>query len=432
MKEKYKIVFACGFCSNLVRCWIFIAASAAFFVPASSNAQLKNSVYSMFGVGQIMENNFGINKSLGGTGIAFQSGTMMNYLNPASYLGIPPSAYIMELGAYGVSNKSENKFTSSTSSYANVNYFSASFYFTSWWASSFGVVPFSFIDYTVKSTSQIGSELTSYEKEYKGSGGLSRLYWGNSFKIFDYLSVGFNTSYIVGPITQTETASSNDSFNGYELKNSRTAYGVYLDYGLQYSLGSIERTGNQQNWVYTLGLIYGAGTKLYTTNNLEFTYEGETGTLEDSKMSDIKIPQKFGVGLSVKKGNNFRAGVDYEWKNWANVNFSDPNFDTKNSSRYSVGVEYFPYESRDDGWLKRLFYRLGANYNSSYLVIDGTPINSMGINLGVGIPYNGMNLNFSVEYGHEGTLDKGLIKNSYWMFYFNISFCEFWSVRIDR
>ena len=68
----------------------------------------KNSVYSMFGVGQIIDNSFGINKSLGGTGIAFQSGSSVNYLNPASYLGIPPNSFILEIGVYGIYNKSEN------------------------------------------------------------------------------------------------------------------------------------------------------------------------------------------------------------------------------------------------------------------------------------------------------------------------------------
>jgi hypothetical protein len=31
-----------------------------------------------------------------------------------------------------------------------------------------------------------------------------------------------------------------------------------------------------------------------------------------------------------------------------------------------------------------------------------------------------------VEYGEEGTLNKGLIKNSYWMLYVSVSFRELW------
>lgn len=432
IKIKYVVVAIQKFYPKRIQCWISIIAITAFFTSGSLKAQVKNSVYSMFGVGQIIDNSFGINKSLGGTGIAFQSGRSINYLNPASYLGILPDSYIMELGVYGIYNKSENEFTSQAVGYVNLNYFSASFYFTNWWASSFGIVPFSAVDYEVKSSGEIGGELTSYEIKYKGTGGLSRIYMGNSFKIYKGLAVGFNTSYIVGPITQTETASGSDNFIGYEIKNKRTAYGLYLDYGLQYSIGNNEPADQVQSWLYTVGLTFGAGTKLHTTDEFEITYDGKTSPLDNDKKTDIKIPRKFGLGISVRKDNNFRVGFDYEWKNWSNINFSDPSFDIKNSNRFSIGLEYSPHENREDGWLKRLFYRLGANYNNSYLEIDNTPINSMGINLGVGVPYDGMDLNFSIEYGMDGTLNKGLTKNSYWLFYFNISLREFWSTRIDR
>jgi len=396
---------------------LITAFSTVIFVD-SLTAQVKNSVYSMFGVGQIIDNSFGINKSLGGTGLAFQSGRSINYLNPASYLGIPPNSLNLELGVYGIYNRSKNKNTSQTDGDVNVSYSSASLYVTNWWAFSFGIVPFSSVDYEINSSDEIGGELTSFEKNFKGSGGLSRVYLGNSFKVYKGLAVGFNASYIFGPITQTETAVSNDSFTGYELKNQRTAHSFYLDYGLQYSISN-------NDWLYTIGLIYGANNKLNVSDDLEFTYDGTTSSLEQDEQLDITIPKKLGLGLALKKGNNFRAGFDYEWKNWSTINFSNPNLDTRNSNRFSIGAEYSPGQSND--WLKSCFYRLGANYKNSYLEIDNTPINSTGINFGVGIPYNEINMiNLSIEYGEEGTLSKGLIKNNYWVFYLNFSLHEFW------
>ena len=50
----------------------------AFNTPGLLQAQVKKSTYSMFGVGQLADNNYGVNKSLGGTGIAFKSGNAMN------------------------------------------------------------------------------------------------------------------------------------------------------------------------------------------------------------------------------------------------------------------------------------------------------------------------------------------------------------------
>lgn len=407
---------------------IFLKTVVFFFTFVNPlNAQVKNSVYSMFGIGQLNDNSFGINKSLGGTGIAFQSGRSINYLNPASYLGIFPNSFNMEIGAYSIYNKSENKSTAQTDRDINFSYFSASFYFADWWASSFGIVPFSSVDYEINSTDEIGGEITSLEKNFKGSGGLNRIYWGNSFKVYEGLSVGLNASYIFGPITQTETAESNSNFLGYELKNERTAQSFYLDYGMQYSI-------NSNDWLYTVGFIYGASKKLTTTDEIEFTYSGVTSQLEKEELLNIKIPRKFGIGIAVKKNNNFRAGFDYELGTWSNINFSNPNLDTKNSNRFSIGIEYSPGEDRtDESWFRGFFYRLGANYKNSYLKIDNTPINSMGISLGIGIPYDKINtINLTLEYGEEGTLNKGLIKNKYWMLYTNISFYELWSTLIPR
>lgn len=382
-------------------------------------AQVENSVYSMFGVGQIIDNSFGINKSLGGTGIAFQSGRSINYLNPASYLGIA-SSMVMEFGIYGIYNKSENKYSNRTDANINLNYFSSSFYFANWWASSFGIVPFSSVDYEITSADELEGELTTFEKKFSGTGGLNRVYFGNSFEILKGLAVGFNFSYIFGLITQTETALSNDNFTGYELKNERTAHSFYLDFGLQYLT-------NYNNLLYTVGLIYGAREKLNTSDALEFTYDGTTSFLEQDEQLDIKIPQKLGLGISIKKGNNFRTGFDYEWKNWSSINFSNPNLETKNSNRFSIGAEYSPAQDKNDGLLESLFYRLGANYKNSYLEIDNTRINSIGMNFGIGIPFDKISMiNLAIEYGEEGTLNNNLIKNSYWMLYLNISLHELW------
>ena len=401
---------------------ILINIAFTFFLTDSLNAQVKNSIYTMFGVGQLIDKDFGVNKSLGGTGIAFQSGRSINYSNPASYLGIFPNSFNMELGVYGVYNKSENKNASQTDADINFSYFSANFYVTEWWASGFGIIPFSYVDYKINSTDQIGGELTTYEKSFSGKGRLNQIYLGNSFEIYDGLTVGFNASYIFGLITQTETAVENSSLAEYVIKNERSAHNFYLDYGLQYSL-------NYNSWKYTVGLIYASGKKLNTSDDLTFTYSGATDTLKHDEPKAIQIPQKLGIGISLNNNNNFRAGFDYQWQDWSGASFANPNLDTKNSNRFSIGIEYSPGQNKNsDSWLNTLIYRLGTNYNSSYLKIDNTPINSMGLTLGVGIPYDRTNtINFSVEYGEEGTLNKGLIKNSYFMFYLNISMYEFWS-----
>jgi hypothetical protein len=398
---------------NFKKTVVLTITSITFIVSNSLNAQVKNSLYSMFGVGQLSDDNYGINKSLGGTGIAFQSGRSINYSNPASYLGIFPNSFNIELGLYGIYSRSENNIITQTDGDVKFHYFSASMYLKNWWASCFGIVPFSFIDYEIHSIDAIGGELTSFGKNFKGTGGLRRIYLGNSLRIYKGLAVGFNASYLFGIIKQTETANSNESFTGYEIKNECTAQSYYLDYGMQYSI-------RKDAWLYTAGLIYGASKRMNSNNDLEFTYNGLTSPLKPDKRPGIKIPQKIGLGISINNGNNFRAGFDYKWENWSKITNSNANFDTKNSKRFSIGMEYSP--SPRDSWFKVFIYRLGANYKNSYLQINNTPINSLGITFGVGIPFYGADIcNLSVEYGEEGTLNKRLIKSSYWLFCLSLS-----------
>ena len=399
---------------------VYIFLLSIIVASGSLKAQAKNSVYSIFGIGQIIDDSYGINKSLGGTGIAFQSGRTINYLNPASYLGIAPNSVVMETGIYGIYNTSKSDNTSQTDSDLNFSYFSTSFYLSQWWAFSFGIAPFSSINYEINSEDDIEGELTSFEKKFKGSGGLKRIYFGNSFNVFDRLNIGFNTSFIFGSITQVESALNNDDFAGYELKTERDAYSFYLDYGMQYSY-------SYNDWLYSIGLTYGASQELNTKDDVEFTYGGITSSIEQDEQSPVRIPQKFGIGIAAKHGPNFRAGFDYQWKNWSDINFSNINFEAKNSNRFSAGVEYSP--GTRDKFYNRFFYRFGTNYKISYLEIDNTPINSFGVNLGIGIPYDDKSIfNLSFEYGEEGTLDKGLIKNSYGVMYFNFSLHEFLAI----
>ena len=397
---------------------IFISAIILIIFSAnSSEAQVKKSVYSLFGIGELTDNGYGVNKSLGGTGIAFQSGRSVNYMNPASYLGIAENSINIELGIYGLYNTAKTSSVIRSDADINLSYFASTFYLADRWALCLGVTPYSSVDYKIISSDQIEGEFTSYEKVYMGSGGLNRIFLGNSFKLYKGLSFGFNASVFFGKFSQIETAVSSGSFNGYTLTNQRIAYTFYLDYGLQYTL-------IHNDFSYTIGLIYGGGRTLNTSDDADFEYESATVAIDLDNHSLLKIPRKFGVGFALNKGQNIRAGIDYEWRNWADINFSDQeNIETRNSQRYSIGLEYSPGKRKN--WFKNLLYRIGANYKNSYLKIKNIPIDSKSINMGIGIPYGQTSIfNIAFEYGEEGILKKGLIKNRYGELYLSFSLHE--------
>ena len=384
--------------------------------------QVKNSIYSMMGVGQLNNNSLGINRSLGGTGIAFKSGKSINYLNPASYIGIAKKSHVLEVGLYGIYSNSKTSSLTQYENDVNFDYLSLGFYSTPWWSFSFGITPFSYVDYKITSQDQVEGELTQLEKYYEGTGGLNRLYFGNSFNLYGGLFVGFNLDYIVGPITKTEITTGLNGSTEYEVSHKYTASGLYIDYGLQYSIKV-----NKLN--YTFGAIYGAGKSLNTSDDLEFTYGETTTALSQDNEEKFYIPEKIGIGLALEKENNLRIGIDYEWNGWESANFLSDYLNTKNSSRYSIGVEYTPLDRRiNNPWYNDLIYRIGANYQDSYLEIRNKRISSFALNMGLGIPYdNSSIINLTIEYGRDGTTSNNLILNNYLKFYASFSIHEFWS-----
>jgi hypothetical protein len=381
-----------------------------------TDAQINNSVYSIFGVGELVENNIGMNRSMGGTGIAFQSGNSINYLNPASYLGVAPGSFTLEAGVYSVYDNSTKSKIVQKYKDIDFSYGSLGLFATDWWTISVGVLPFSHIGYHISSTVAIDGDMSFYQRTVKGSGSIKRVYIGNSFEITDGLALGLNVSYVGGSIRETETASGDNALATYELDNTLTLGSCYLDYGLQYTFAD-------RDWVYTIGAIYGATTTLSSSDDLHVTANGTTTSLEHSERPVLKIPQKFGLGVAAKTAH-FKAGFDFEWQNWAAVKFSNTLGHTRNSSRYSVGLEYKP--ARTAHGQESLSYRCGANYRRSYIEIGTTSIDACGVAVGMGMPFNRINLNVSVEYGEEGTLNRSLIKSRYWMLYASISLYEIW------
>jgi len=400
---------------------MYVVISMVFpvlMVVESARSQIRNSVYSMFGVGEFIDNNVGMNRSLGGTGIALQSGRSINYLNPASYLGLPENSFVLEVGLYGLRSTSESRSDFQTDNDINLSYGSISAYLAKGWGLSFGILPFSYVKYEVKAKDDVEGDLTSFEKTFRGSGGLSRIYLGNSFRILDNLAAGLNISYIGGPITESESVPAGGILSSYELETYRTVSAFYVDFGLQYFL-------RNDSWLCTIGLIYGPSRRLNTEDSLQLVVNETVTPLEYSERQTISIPQSFGFGLSVTKGN-IRAGFDFEWKNWKAVDFSNHFFETRNSTRYAVGMEYFP--GREEKSSQKAFtYRLGANHKNSYLEIDNVAVNSLGVNIGVGIPFDVVYFNASIEYGQAGTMSKGLTRSRYWLFYLSMSLSELWS-----
>ena len=380
-------------------------------------SQITSSPYSIFGLGSVEGNSTGINNAMGGTGIAFLSGQTLNLSNPASTGGIDSLLTIFEIGF-------EGKYTSFTTSRrsqslfdANFKYIDMGFRLTRRWVISTGIAPYSTVGYNINVMSPIEGSTQLFNKTYKGEGGVNKFFIGNSVRLTRNLLIGINAVYLFGNVTHSE---SSEDFN-YTLEERTYLSNFNLNYGLNYQFSI-------NSWKYNLGFIYDNGKTLLTDKTSTLTAGTEYTTMKSSS-TELRVPKSFGFGFAFGK-DYFRGGIDYEKRRWENVEFTNPLLKSRNSNRYSFGIE-IPSLGIRRGGSKMIFYRFGAEYSESYMIIKGIPVNYRSVSLGTGIPVKGFLsvLNLSFELGQNGTLQGGLFKESFCTFRVDISLKDIWFMK---
>lgn len=383
----------------------------------NATAQLTSSPYSIFGMGTIEENGLGESKAMGGTGIAFMSEHSVNFLNPASYAGFDSLATVFELGLFGkytsynTNDNTQGRFDASVKSVA------MGFKPGRRLATSFGITSYSTVGYNINSQSPIEGSVLTYNKTFSGEGGVNQLFLGNSYMITKNLFLGINVIYLFGSITHSESSAT----FGYLLKDLTYLSNINLNYGLNYQIINKE-------WRYNIGLIYNNGKTLSTRDVSTITANNSVETLT-STTHTYKIPKDYGIGLAVEK-DFFKVGIDYELKRWKNINFSNPLLETRNSNRVSLGVE-IPSLGLYRGTTKMIFYRFGAEYCESYMIIDKVPINYRSVSFGAGLPVRGALsvINLGFEIGQNGSKQNGLWQENFYTLHIDISLKDHWFMR---
>jgi hypothetical protein len=377
-------------------------------------SQSTSSPYSLFGLGSLEHNSMGPSKAMGGTGIAFLSGKSVNMMNPASYSGIDSLVTIFEVGVFGKYTLFSTNSDNQSQVNSNLKYVVMGFRINPWLATSFGFSPYSSIGYNINTRSPIEGTTQKYLKTFSGEGGVNQVHIGGAINLIKNLSLGFNAAYLFGNITHTEASS---IFN-YSLKDVTYVSNFNFNYGLNYQL-------NIKKWRYCLGLTYGNSKKLRTKNVTTIETDLQTEVLK-SRTYKYSIPQNVGAGFAMSTGY-FTAGVDYEWSNWKDVEFKETYLNTRNCSRYSFGVE-FPSLGLTKGTGRMFYYRFGAEYRESYMIIDNIPINYRAVTFGTGIPLKGVwsVINASLELGQNGTKKKDLFKENFVVLHLDFSLRALW------
>jgi hypothetical protein len=184
----------------------------------------------------------------------------------------------------------------------------------------------------------------------------------------------------------------------------------------------------------TLGFTITTGTSLEA--NLQRTYPSSSYISGDSTVSEdgtAGLPLSVGFGLSYLLQNRYRFLGDITAENWGNTKyFNLPPENLRNSFRASLGFEAMPAKDADS-FEKRIIYRAGVAYSSTYYQINGVGINEFLISGGLGLPMGPESqINIGLQVGVRGTLDNHLQKDTIIRLSVAISASEIWFLKFEE
>lgn len=385
------------------------------------------SPYSKLGLGDFQSMGFARSAAMGGSGIALRSGVNLNSLNPASISALDSTVSIFEVAVHYDYTHLKTSVQSGAKTNANLSYLAIGLGINKKWGMSFGLMPYTNVGYTFETTSDINGSNGVYRTKYEGSGGLSKFFYTNAYKITNDISLGVNVSFLFGPKNETEYYGL--TFVDYYEVTQRlsTRYsGFIFDFGYQQKFHL-----NEKNEL-TLGLIANAPGKLQHNSTLyvsqRYSESGYEDTLrfDESISRTVDFPVNFGGGLAYNYNGVLILTTDYSRQNWSNLTIYDSYADLIDNHKFTFGVEFTP---------KRLAhrtpitYRAGANYQSGYFKVDGKNISSLAYTAGLSFNVKAMRFNFYGVYNSRGTINNQLIKEDFVRVGLNVSLFENWLQR---
>ncbi|WP_407557513.1 hypothetical protein [Winogradskyella sp. 4-2091] len=385
----------------------------------SQTNNLTSSPYSLFGLGVESNSGTGRNSGLGKTGVSLDATYGLNLYNPASVATLRPDEFFLDVGGSAELVSFSGSDTDDYQSTYNFTNVSVGFNSDGKYGLAFTLKPSTSVGYSlIGLQSNVEGSSDEFVTNIEGSGGLNeiRLDYGRTY--FNNLNVGIKASYLFGKIEESESILTTNSF--LEVNEVNYYRGAQLGLGVQYNLLDKHAFGFTIDFPTVL-----KGTKdvvIGKYSNLAYTLLEET---EDEEIDSFDMPLKLGFGYSTKI-KNLMLTADYTKNLWSATNQSDAIGDYVDQNIYGFGASY-SVDPKSFNYWKRVDFRMGLNYNSGYLMVDDTKIDTYAASIGLGLPLGKRSLlNISYTLGKKGTTESILIKEYVNTLNINISLSDLW------
>ena len=390
------------------------------FVASGQNNT--NSPYSMFGIGELDNATGGRNMGMGGGGNAMRSDNFLNLANPASLTAIPAQSMETDAGITFKFSDLQNSLNTVNVLNGNISWAAIAFPINRTLAVGFSLNPVSSAGYTIYSLQSLDGTNATYPVTYSGQGGLSEGSVSFGAKLAKNFSVGLRSSMLWGNISET-TLSTPPMGSAITDVNNSSYIGTSFKPGFQFQ-SKISKTTS-----LTLAGTAKLSTYLNGTNDESITSGSSLVLTQLNVQTQLKLPLELAFGMGIQFKDKYLFTADYERSDWRSslVNVLPSGLALNQS--YHVGLEISPkYDFQRP--LQTVRYRLGAFYQTGYMVISGMQIHTYAATFGMSIPIrkdrNAMS--FALEAGRQGTLQNDLIVVSYIKLNWSFSLWERWFI----
>lgn len=387
------------------------------------------SPYSKFGVGNIKGSLLPQYRAMGGISTGVYKNTFFNNINmqnPSTYASI--NSVTLDMGLSSSFNQLKNSSVSENSFNATLSHVALGFNISRKSGLSIGILPYSELGYNFKNTVKIGTNSDNQRDVdflYTGEGGLTKSYIGYGFGLGDHLRLGANVEYIFGNLSESRSTQfvNDPGAMSSRIQDRNSVGGVAFSYGAQYDI----RIDGKTSLVF--GYSGSSASKINSTSSNYVTQYKvdavgaenpalDTLYLTENAKTNLKLPLIHNFGISLQKNDKWLIGADYRMGQWSKLTIANVNQNLQDTYGFSVGGSFVPDYSAINGYFKKVEYRLGFNYDKTYIQLSNRDITQKSVSVGLGLPMaftRGLfyKANVTAEFGQRGSVTNGLLQERY-------------------
>ncbi len=421
MKKLYIKIFALGF--------LFFIGQIDVFPQISSS-------YSRLGLGDMVYSYSARRAGMGQLGISVIDAAYISMLNPAGLTGLHSTRTevgVMYNGLF-LSNDNASSYSSSTDFSGATIAFPISM--AHGISLSAGLIPYSNVSYQEENNYPgTNSASNGYNISYKGTGGLSKMVLGSSYRFPFDLSIGATVEYYFGELNYNSTI----SFPNDASLQTGTFTTRYRPRGFSTTVGLITPDlskvifGSENISDFRFGAVLSFSSNLLTDTSLIISSSLVDDTVQNSSIT-TKLPYRFAAGFSFVLNKKYLFSFDYLFQPWSKyaLNGVTSSF-MRDSYKISTGFEYRPELEAGQSFWEQVMLRLGLTYEQTQYNINGQGINKYSVMGGFSLPLSYQNtLDIAIEYSIRGTKDFNLLQEKIIKLTAGISLGELWFIRSDQ